>query len=61
MEEVRTKRVMVRITKKGRPVAKLVPVTTTPTTCSAGSRVVPEIVEDVESPMVASEDREALR
>jgi prevent-host-death family protein len=58
MEEVRTKRVMVLITKKGRPVAKLVPVDEDAD--DVFGRLL-EIVGDVESPVVASEDRQALR
>jgi prevent-host-death family protein len=61
MEEVRTKRVMVLITKKGRPVAKLVPVDDDADDVFGRLQGVLEIVEDVESPVVASEDWEALR
>jgi prevent-host-death family protein len=61
MEEVRTKRVMVLITKKGRPVAKLVPVDDDADDVFGRLQGVLEIVEDVESPVVASEDWEAHR
>jgi antitoxin (DNA-binding transcriptional repressor) of toxin-antitoxin stability system len=52
MEEVKTYRTSVVITKKGRPVAKLVPPDDTATDvfgCMAGTA---EIVGDVEAPVV---------
>ncbi len=62
MEQVRTTRQPVVITKRGKPVAKLVPVGK-----GGGDDIfgclkgVVEIVGDIESPLVPPEDWEALR
>jgi prevent-host-death family protein len=61
MEEVRTKRVTVLITKKGRPVAKLVPADEDADDVFGRLRGVVEISGDVESPVLAPEDWKALR
>jgi prevent-host-death family protein len=61
MEEVRVKRVTVVITKKGRPVAKLVPADDEADEVFGRLRGVLEITGDVESPTVAAEDWKALR
>jgi prevent-host-death family protein len=61
MEEVRTQRVTVLITKKGRPVAKLIPADEDTDDVFGRLRGVLEIVADVESPVVAPEDWKALR
>ena len=61
MEEVRTKRVTVLITKKGRPVAKLVPADEDADEVFGRLQGVLEITGDVESPVVAPEDWKALR
>ncbi len=61
MEEVRTKRVSVLITKKGRPVAKLVPADEDADEVFGRLQGVLEITGDVESPVVAPEDWKALR
>jgi antitoxin (DNA-binding transcriptional repressor) of toxin-antitoxin stability system len=61
MEEVRTKRVTVLITKKGRPVAKLVPADDDADDVFGSLRGVLEITGDVESPVVAPEDWKVLR
>jgi prevent-host-death family protein len=61
MEEVRTKRVTVLITKKGRPVAKLVPADEDADDVFGRLQGVLEITGDVESPVVAPEDWKALR
>jgi prevent-host-death family protein len=61
MEEVRTKRVTVLITKKGRPVAKLVPADDDADEVFGRLQGVIEIVGDVESPVVAPEDWKGLR
>ncbi len=61
MEEVRSKRVTVLITKKGRPVAKLVPADDGGGDvfgCLAGAL---EIVGDIESPVVPARDWKALK
>jgi prevent-host-death family protein len=61
MEEVRAKREPVLITKKGRPVAKLVPPDARADDvfgCLAGTL---EIVGDIESPVVPPEAWAALR
>ncbi len=61
MEEVRAKREPVLITKKGRPVAKLVPADAPADEvfgCLAGAL---EIVGDIESPVVPPEAWAALR
>ena len=61
MEEVRTKRVTVLITKKGRPVAKLVPADEAADDVFGRLQGVLEIAGDVESPVLTPEDWEALR
>ena len=61
MEEVRTKRESVLITKKGRPVAKLVPADEDTDEVFGRLRGVLEITGDVESPVVAPGDWTALR
>ncbi len=61
MDEVRKKRETVLITKKGRPVARLVPVGDPPTDifgCLAG---VVEITGDIEGPVVPVSDWEQAR
>jgi prevent-host-death family protein len=61
MDEVQSKREPVVITKKGRPVAKLVPVdepSRDPLGCLADEL---EILGDVESPVVSAKEWEALR
>lgn len=61
MEDVRKYRVPVVITKKGKPVAKLVPADEPPTDvfgCMAGTAT---IVGDVESPVLPAEDWEVFR
>jgi prevent-host-death family protein len=61
MEEVRTKRVTVLITKKGRPVAKLVPADEDADKVFGRLQGVLEIIGDVESPVAAPEDWKGLR
>jgi prevent-host-death family protein len=61
MEEVRTKRVSVLITKKGRPVAKLVPADQDADEVFGRLQGILEITGDVESPIVAPEDWKALQ
>jgi prevent-host-death family protein len=61
MDEVRTKRVSVLITKKGRPVAKLVPADEDSDEVFGRLKGILEITGDVESPVVAPEDWKALR
>lgn len=61
MEEVRTKRVTVLITKKGRPVAKLVPAEEDVDEVFGRLQGLLEITGDVESPVVAPEDWKVLR
>jgi prevent-host-death family protein len=61
MEEVRSKRVTVLITKKGRPLAKLVPADEGPDEVFGRLRGVLEITGDVESPVLAPEDWKTLR
>jgi prevent-host-death family protein len=61
MDEVRATRETVVITKRGRPVAKLVPAETPPRPifgCLAG---IVEIAGDIESPVVPTESWEVLR
>ena len=59
MEQVRTTRQPVVITKRGRPVAKLVPVATPRDDVFGCLKGVVEIVGDIESPIVPPEDWEA--
>ncbi|HEX2500262.1 MAG TPA: type II toxin-antitoxin system Phd/YefM family antitoxin [Methylomirabilota bacterium] len=61
MEEVRTKRVTVLITKKGRPVAKLVPADEDADEVFGRLQGVLEITGDIEAPVVAPEDWKVLR
>jgi prevent-host-death family protein len=61
MDQVRTTREPVIITKRGRPVAKLVPVDTRGDDIFGCLKGVVEIVGDIESPLVAPEDWEANR
>jgi prevent-host-death family protein len=60
MEEVHNTRQPVLITKKGKPVAKLVPPDTVPDVFDCLKGVI-EIVGDIESPVVPPEDWDALR
>ena len=62
MDEVRSKRVSVLITKKGEPVARLVPVDAQPETDVFGclaERL--EVLGDIEAPVVPPEDWGAHR
>jgi prevent-host-death family protein len=61
MDQVRATRQPVVITKRGRPVAKLVPVDTRGHDIFGCLKGVVEIVGDIESPLVAPEDWEANR
>ncbi len=61
MEQVRTTREPVVITKRGKPVAKLVPADKCADDIFGCLRGVIKIVGDIESPMVPPEDWEALR
>ena len=61
MEEVRTKRLTVLITKKGRPVAKLVPADEDADEVFGRLQGVLEIIGDIEAPVVAPEDWKVLR
>jgi prevent-host-death family protein len=61
MDQVRATRQPVVITKRGRPVAKLVPVDTRGDDIFGCLKGVVEIVGDIESPLVAPEDWEANR
>ena len=61
MEEVRTKRVSVLITKKGRPVAKLVPADEDTDEVFGRLQGVLEITGDIESPVISPGDWTALR
>jgi len=61
MEQVRTTREPVKITKRGRPVAKLVPADQQPDDIFGCLKGAVEIVGDIESPLVPSEDWEANR
>jgi len=61
MEDVRTKRTPVLITKRGKPLAKLVPADDKPPEifgCLAGKI---EILGDIVSPVTALEDWESLK
>jgi antitoxin (DNA-binding transcriptional repressor) of toxin-antitoxin stability system len=61
MEEVRVKREPVLITRKGRPIAKLIPADEAPRDvfgCLAGKL---EIVGDIESPLMPLKSWKALR
>jgi prevent-host-death family protein len=61
MDQVRATREPVIITKRGRPVAKLVPVEKPGDDIFGCLKGVVEIVGDIESPLVAPEDWEANR
>lgn len=61
MDQVRATRQPVVITKRGRPVAKLVPLDTRGDDIFGCLKGVVEIVGDIESPLVAPEDWEANR
>jgi prevent-host-death family protein len=61
MDEVQNTREPVVITKKGKPVAKLVPPDTAPRDILGCLKGVIEIVGDIESPVVPPEEWEALR
>jgi len=61
MDEVRSTREPVVITKKGKPVAKLVPVEAKPDNVFGCLRGKMKIVGDILSPMVPPEEWEALR
>jgi prevent-host-death family protein len=61
MDEVRTTREPVLITKKGRPVAKLVPAESQPEDIFGCLKDEIKIVGDIESPVVPWEDWDALR
>jgi prevent-host-death family protein len=61
MDQVRATREPVIITKRGRQVAKLVPVDTRGDDIFGCLEGVVEIVGDIESPLVAPEDWEANR
>jgi len=61
MDEVRTTREPVLITKKGRPVAKLVPAESQPEDIFGCLRDQIEVVGDIESPVVPWQEWDALR
>jgi prevent-host-death family protein len=61
MDQVNATREPVLITKKGRPVAKLIPADLEPKDVFGCLRGVMEIVGDIESPAVPLEDWESLR
>ena len=61
MEDVRSTREPLVITKRGKPVAKLVPVEDTKDDFIGRLKGVMKIVGDIESPVVPLEDWEALR
>jgi prevent-host-death family protein len=61
MDEVRATREPVLITKKGRPVAKLVPAESQPEDIFGCLKDEIKIVGDIESPVVPLEDWDALR
>jgi antitoxin (DNA-binding transcriptional repressor) of toxin-antitoxin stability system len=61
MDEVQATRQPVTITKKGRPVAKLVPPDVPPEDIFGCLKGEIEIVGDILSPVVPAEDWEALR
>jgi len=61
MDEVRTTREPVLITKKGRPVAKLAPAEGQPEDIFGCLKDEIKIVGDIESPVVPLEDWDALR
>jgi prevent-host-death family protein len=61
MDEVRSTREPVLITKKGRPVAKLVPAESQPEDIFGCLKEEIKIVGDIESPIVPWEEWDALR
>ncbi len=61
MEDVRTTREPVLITKRGRPVAKLVPADTSPDDFIGRLEGVVRIVGDIQSPVEPPESWEVLR
>jgi antitoxin (DNA-binding transcriptional repressor) of toxin-antitoxin stability system len=61
MDEVRSTREPVLITKKGRPVAKLVPAESQPEDIFGCLKDEIKIVGDIESPIVPWEEWDALR
>lgn len=61
MDEVRTTREPVLITKKGRPVAKLVPADRRPEDIFGCLKNEIKIMGDIESPVTQLEDWDALR
>jgi prevent-host-death family protein len=61
MDEVQNTREPVVITKKGKPVAKLVPPDTPPRNILGCLKGVIQVVGDIESPVVPPEEWEALR
>jgi len=61
MDEVQKKREIVVITKKGKPVAQLVPMTTEPDPIFGFLLGKGRIVGDIVSPVVPLEDYEALK
>ncbi|MGD0414396.1 MAG: type II toxin-antitoxin system Phd/YefM family antitoxin [Terriglobales bacterium] len=61
MEDVRSTREPLVITKRGKPVAKLVPADDTERAFIGRLKGVMKIVGDIESPVVPLEDWEALR
>jgi prevent-host-death family protein len=61
MDEVRSTREPLLITKKGRPVAKLVPAESQPEDIFGCLKDEIKIVGDIESPVVPLEDWDALR
>jgi len=61
MDQVRSTRTPVVITKRGKPIAKLVPAEEFPTTAFDSLKGKIEIVGDIISPIVPPEDWEALK
>ncbi len=61
MEQVRMTRESVLITKRGKPLAKLIPAENTPDDFIGRLEGLVTIVGDIEAPIVPSEDWDALR
>jgi prevent-host-death family protein len=61
MDQVRSTREPITITKKGKPVAKLVPADEPPAEVFGCLKEEIEIVGDILSPLIPAEDWEALR
>jgi prevent-host-death family protein len=61
MDQVRSTREPITITKKGKPVAKLVPADEPPAEVFGCLKGEIEIVGDILSPLIPAEDWEALR